>query len=502
MSKLCPNCKAKMPDESNFCLKCMNICDNSVFPSENAIISASNSSKDILISKLKNIRANFAALPKKRKFALISTILCLIALIPLSVYLFSPIDSPTGLSGYITDPNYENSDGKPISRAEAFFNEIFGTDNDNNSGEPTLTQVDDLPATNETTGTTTETTINEGTSNTSESSTKPQNNSNNSGNNTDTEQENSNSEPVLNYGDWEYEIDGDDVIITKYTGKDLNIIVPDKIEGLNLYRVSKNTFANNSNLQTITFKNSEDYHSCWIESGAFNNCRALKQITFPNNTNLGIKEGFAIDVPSLSTIDIDFWQYRSVNGGLYSYNGSSWSLLFYCEGYNSSTLNIPEWCSSVTQSASKNISNNPYLEIVNIPSNCTGLQQQWNDFEYKNLLEVNVDADNTYNLKSENGVLYHYRNGFYDLHIYPGGKADKTFRVIENGNINCYGMKEDIYPYVETIYLPKTAVIYSDTLKRIYYYFPNLKTIYIEKGHPNYTEYKNTLDSIVNVVEY
>lgn len=527
MSKFCPNCKAEMPEEANFCLNCMNACDNTT-PATSA--KKKHASCKTRVFEYIN---KFKLLSKKQKAAILGSILCFITLIPFSVYMLTPSDNISENPSIITEQNGDNKGRKKPTRAETILNKLLGKENnkstDNESvtatanalakaGASSVTASDNESSaatdssksgnTKNSGGTNKNNGNHNGNSETPSGSGGSSNNTNesptdnNNGSESTSDSANEDTEPVLDYNDWEYTINSsDELIITKYTGDDTNVLVPDKINGKDVKTIEKNTFLNNNTVKTITFKDSEDYHAMWINSEAFSNCKALQKIIFPDNTNLGIREGFAMNTPQLSSIDIDFWQYRFINGGLFSYNGSYWTLFCYCEGYNTNTLNIPEWCRNITNSASQNIQNNQHLKIVNIPANCYAMQAQWHEFQYKNLLEINVDTKNA-NYKSENGVLYHLESGLWRLHIYPAGKTDKTFRVIENGNINCYGMKGDIYPYIETIYLPKTAVIYSSTLKSIYNYFPKLKTIYMEQGHSKYKEYKATLDGIVNVVEY
>lgn len=103
-------------------------------------------------------------------------------------------------------------------------------------------------------------------------------NAGNSGESENSGASDTNSEPVLNYDDWEYTISDSKVTVTKYTGNDKNIIVPDKFDGANLYKISKETFKDNSTLETVTFKDSEEYHAMTISRSVFNNCSSLKKL--------------------------------------------------------------------------------------------------------------------------------------------------------------------------------------------------------------------------------
>lgn len=308
------------------------------------------------------------------------------------------------------------------------------------------------------------------------------------------------SAPVLNYDDWEYDIDGDDIIIKAYTGNDKNIIIPSKFDGKYIYRILKGTFQNNSTLETVTFEDSDKSHSFWINSGAFDNCSSLTKISFPDNTNLGIYQEFAVNCCGLSTIDIDNNQYRFLDGALYYYSGSEWSLREYCEGYKADTYTVPAWCKSIS-SASTNISNNKYLKTVNIHANCYSMSSQFGNITYKYLENINVDAANPYYI-CENGILYDIRNNKLKLSVYPAGKKDKIYNIPENCTFDCYSLPRRLFTNVETITIPASSTISNGTIEDILDYFPNLKTIKMEKGHTQYSTCKNTLDRLVNVVEY
>lgn len=475
---------------------------------ENSEINIKNQTlKERLLSATKGFCSKVMLLSKKQKAALISTLALLLILIPSSIFLFSPTNS----SGNIVDTssNGSSTEDKPITRIESIIDDVFGTNLSEDSDSPSgntdsntsssgnkLSNSDSVSAQ-----------ISQGTSVTAANSanknsvTKPNTtNSNATGNSAGTGTTTSSSEPVLNYDDWEYTISNSKVTLTKYTGNDKNIIVPDKFEGANLYSVSNGTFSDNKTLETVTFKDSEDYHIMTLSGSSFNNCSSLKKITLPENTNLGITAEFAVNCPKLSEIETDFWQFRFVEGGLYDYTGSTWVLKLYCEGYTASTYDVPSWCTSVS-AASRNISNNKYIKTINIHENCYAPSKQWNYYEYRSLENIYVASGNSYYL-SVNGVLYEKSGSSLKLNIYPAGKKDKTYNVPENCTIDCYGMKDDLFEYIETIVLPASSNISLSTLDDILDYYPNLKTIKIEKGHPNYQTYKNTLDKLVDVKEY
>lgn len=504
MSKKCKNCGAVLPDEANYCLECMTAFDNSIKESKDAPI-PNGTFKERLLSRLKGLKSRVSSMSKRQKTALFSALAMLFLLVPLCVYLFSPVDPVGGVTADTAAGNGNNGN-RPITRVEALFDEVFGTES-NPKNDP-LSENGSTPVSGSGSGNNSVSeTVGSGAAAGNTEAAAPGNGNSTSTGSGSSSGSGSNgnnslgsSEPVLNYDDWEYEMDDDDLIVTKYTGNDKNIMVPDKIDGKNVSRICKGVFKDNHQIETVTFKDSEDYHGLWIENASFENCSSLKKIRFPGNTDLGIYEEYALNCLNLSQLEINFSQYRYIEGALYYYNGSKWSLRAYCEGYTASTYTVPAWCTSIS-AASRNLSNNRYLKTINIHANCYAMNKQWNYYEYKYLENINVDSNSPY-YYSENGILYSKKNGELTLMVYPAGKTDNTFNVAENCTINCYGMKDGLFANIETIALPTSSKIAQGTVEDIKEYFPNLKIIKMKKGHPNYENIKNTLDKIVNVVEY
>lgn len=470
------------------------------------------SAKERLNAVLARIKSKFNTLSKNKKAALISTLALFLLLVPLSVFLLSPAE-PTNTSASASGggSNTASVQDKPATRLETILDEVLGTDfADNGSSETSETDniadnSDNLTESAANPSTTTGATTVPGTTvtTTGDKNQLGSSGTNNTANSTvsgNSETTDTQSKPVLNYDDWEYTISNSKVTVTKYTGNDKNIIIPDKFDGANLYTISNGTFKDNSTLETVTFKDSEDYHILSVSGSAFNNCSSLKKITFPKNTDIGISAEFAVNCHKLSEIEIDFWQFRFVDGCLYDYNGSTWVLKEYCEGYTATTYDVPTWCTSIS-AASTNISNNKYLKTINIHANCYAPSSQWSYREYRYLENIYVESGNSY-YESINGVLYDKSGSTLKLKIYPAGKSDKTYNVPENCTINCYGMEDDLFDKIETITLPSSSTIAIGTLEDILQYYPNLKTIKVEKGHPQYQTYKNTLDKLVTVNEY
>ena len=82
---------------------------------------------------------------------------------------------------------------------------------------------------------------------------------------------------VFDYGDFTVRVDGIRCIIEKYNGSETNVYIPDKIDGLTVYRIEYNAFQNNFTLESIRFPSSLKE----IGGSSFNNCTSLSSVTFP-----------------------------------------------------------------------------------------------------------------------------------------------------------------------------------------------------------------------------
>ena len=83
--------------------------------------------------------------------------------------------------------------------------------------------------------------------------------------------------------DFEYEINGDEVTITKYTGSDSDIAIPDTIEGKKVTKLSSNSentiFANQGTIKNVIIPDSVKT----IGAYTFYSCRNLETVEIPNS---------------------------------------------------------------------------------------------------------------------------------------------------------------------------------------------------------------------------
>lgn len=82
---------------------------------------------------------------------------------------------------------------------------------------------------------------------------------------------------VFDYGDFTVRVEGIRCIIEKYNGSETNVYIPDKIDGLTVYRIDRYAFQNNFILKSIRFPSSLKE----IGGSSFNNCTSLSSVTFP-----------------------------------------------------------------------------------------------------------------------------------------------------------------------------------------------------------------------------
>lgn len=514
MSKICPYCKAEMPEEANLCLKCMNY--NNIV-STTIELPRKNDFMHLLKKRIEAFYVKFKSFPLKKKIKIYSTAICCFLLIVSLIYLLSPAKQTDTTNLNSSQGNYnsdEDSANAPITHAETLINKIFGKEENseqnargkNGSSPSQISENTSADIADNNSSVVSNSSSNEN-KNPSQSSNSGQSSSSSSTENSSNDSENpsdDNYTPVIDYNDWEYTVSNDEITITRYIGNDKHVLIPDQIKSKNVSKISSNTFLNNSSLETVTFKDSEKYHAMWIDVSVFKNCSSLKKISFPNNTDLGFFYQFAVDCPKLSDIYINHWQGKFEDGAFYwKSNGRTWELIMYCEGCTQDTLDVPDWVSSV-HLASKNISNCKYLKVLNLPKNCQPPYSQSSTYSYKYLEEINIDGDNgTQYYFTYNGVLFSRSGtGNYklNLNIYPGAKKDTSFTFPEYCRIDFNVTGSDIK--LETVYIPKSSNFDDSTLKSIKSYLKNLKTVKLEKGHSNISKYKSYLAWDCSVAEY
>lgn len=86
------------------------------------------------------------------------------------------------------------------------------------------------------------------------------------------------------YNDFEYEVDGDSVTITKYNGNEEIVNIPEKINGVNVTVIGESAFENNTNIKTVSIPDSVTN----IKEEAFYQCENLEKVKLSDNSQLAV----------------------------------------------------------------------------------------------------------------------------------------------------------------------------------------------------------------------
>ncbi len=195
------------------------------------------------------------------------------------------------------------------------------------------------------------------------------------------------------YGAWEedpdeptdftFDIAGDHIVITGYTGTDAAVTIPDTLKGLPVTAIGENAFAG-VDLRSIDLCNVQS-----IGDKAFADCVLLSAVTLPDSvTTMGssVFDGCAVlktirlgrgitnwentylgSVPRLQRIlvDDDHSALRSVDGVLFSAYDQ---LLCYPQGLQATEYTIPDDTNAIMEAA---FAGNSYLETLTVPDSVT-----------------------------------------------------------------------------------------------------------------------------------
>ena len=479
MAKKCLHCGDSMPEEANICLHCFTICDNTASDSENA--------------KTKKRKK-----PTKKQIAiLVTAVACLLVILPLGAMQIDQAIAPTtSANTAASNANTNAKENNPVSR---FFKKVLGIeeeaeDTDTSNGAPNGGKGQSAPNTTDVAANNNASASKENTESNNTIQNKPSGSGSDNNTSASTEPEEEET-PILNYSDYEYETDYDgEIKITKYTGNDSCIMIPDQINGIDVGSIEQYAFKDNNTLQTVYFKDSENYHILWVKTYAFYNCKNLKKVVFPKNTDLGILPVFALLCPKMEEIEVEHWQYRFLDGGLYYYSGG-WSLCYYCEGCTASVYRVPDWCGGIA--ATECFEQNPYVKTIYMNETTACLQS----YTQCPALEAIIVPDSNPYYMDVDGVLFKkMTDGTLSLYLYPAQKKDKTFTFPENSKNSLAFAKNE---YVETLRFPKTAIAATESnAEHIKSFYKSLKTIYLEKGHPQTEIIKYHSNFLGEVIEY
>lgn len=99
--------------------------------------------------------------------------------------------------------------------------------------------------------------------------------------------------------DFEYEVESDNVIITKYVGTDTEVIIPETINGKTVTQIDSNAFANNTNIVSVKMPDTITV----IGFFAFSQCDSLTKVVLSQNLET-LCAGVFSESPKLSEINL------------------------------------------------------------------------------------------------------------------------------------------------------------------------------------------------------
>lgn len=208
------------------------------------------------------------------------------------------------------------------------------------------------------------------------------------------------------YGDWEYTAMEDSVTITKYLGDDIEVKVPDIIEGKKVVEIGDEAFMFNDKMETITIP--EGIESIGVD--AFYYCTKLSNVEI-SDTVKSIKKFAFRYCNELREVKLPS-ELTEIEYGVFS----------NCKKLEK--VSIPESVTSFKFSAFAYCDN---LKSITIPKNVRSIEYHFEG--RKGLSNIYVDKANKY-FSSKDGVLYNKNET--NLLLYPAEKEDKNFSVPDN----------------------------------------------------------------------
>lgn len=92
------------------------------------------------------------------------------------------------------------------------------------------------------------------------------------------------ADEILTSGDWKYTVSGTNALVVSYTGSDVNVDIPDKIDGYVVNVIGQEAFKGNTTMESVSIPDTV----ITIANSAFEGCSSLKGITLPKKlTTIG-----------------------------------------------------------------------------------------------------------------------------------------------------------------------------------------------------------------------
>ena len=216
-------------------------------------------------------------------------------------------------------------------------------------------------------------------------------------------------------GEWLYEENADGgITITKYSGSNTAVEIPDKINDKPVTVIGAKAFFECRLIESIAIPDSVTI----IEDNAFTGCERLTSVTIPQNVT-SIGDHVFLGTSSLESIDVEAGNnYYTSEGGVL-FNADKTTLVYYPAGKSGSAYTIPDTVIEILDNAFSM----SHLEEITISSGVEKLGQR----AFGECINLSQFVLNNTNFILENGVLFDKTKT--TLIHYPAKKADTSYTV-------------------------------------------------------------------------
>ena len=190
-------------------------------------------------------------------------------------------------------------------------------------------------------------------------------------------------------GNFEYIVDGENAILTKYTGQEENVVVPSELGGYPLVWIAQGAFMYNHTIKTIAF--SEGLLGMSTESVSY--CNEITKIYLPASFgSSGDSAGFGGSIYACGKISEIVLAEGNENvklhkGVLYTYDMET--LLYYPPGNTREVYEIPEGVKTIS---SDSFRDNVYIKEIIMPDTVTFIGY-WAFIHDSSLEKINISKN-------------------------------------------------------------------------------------------------------------
>lgn len=197
-------------------------------------------------------------------------------------------------------------------------------------------------------------------------------------------------EEIYSEGNYQYKLNGSEVIITKYIGSEEDVLIPAELGGKTVAIIASDAFIDNTTIHSLSF--SEGLRT--IQGRAINNCENLQEIYLPASVNLlneGNDQGIGGDFWLFNCYNIENVTVNPDNPYVVSiedviYNKEITELLYYPTGKKQEVFEIPEGIQKINDDSCRD---NNYIKEIILPDSVTYIGY-WAFINDKKLEKVNI----------------------------------------------------------------------------------------------------------------